>query len=366
MQIDHIHFYVRDAQQTRQWFVDRLGFQPLHREANPHTQLEMICSGAIRFVLSSPRSPASPVAQFLRFHPPGVVDVALEVPHVERFTQRALNCGAKLLHPLRQARYESGQMQWSQIAAWGTLRHTLIQRSGRTPLLPPNRDTWAAQTVPVTPVLPPTPVPFTTIDHVVLNVAAGDLHRAATWYQCVLGFEPRQQFRIQTERSALSSQVMVHPDGCVQLPLNEPTSTNSQIQEFLDCNGGAGVQHIALHTPGILTAVAQLRQREVAFLSVPPAYYQQLSQQQHLPKALIRAIAAQEILVDWPDPYPQALLLQTFTQPIFDQPTFFFELIERQSYQAENQWRSVAGFGERNFRALFEAIEREQAQRGTL
>ncbi|HAG82337.1 MAG TPA: 4-hydroxyphenylpyruvate dioxygenase, partial [Cyanobacteria bacterium UBA12227] len=202
---------------------------------------------------------------------------------------------------------------------------------------------------------------FTHIDHVVLNVAAGDLVRAVQWYKNVLGFQPQEQFTIQTENSGLCSQVMVHPVSGVQFPINEPTSPNSQIQEFLNVNGGAGIQHIALATDNIVDAIAQLRTWGVSFLDVPPSYYTQL--QQRYPNIDLsltewQEIASQKILVDWQENSPHALLLQTFTQPIFKQPTFFFEVIERR-LQAQ-------GFGEGNFRALFEAIEREQLKRGSL
>jgi 4-hydroxyphenylpyruvate dioxygenase len=153
---------------------------------------------------------------------------------------------------------------------------------------------------------------------------------------------------------------MLHPDGWVKLPINQPTSANSQIQEFLEVNRGPGVQHIALQTPNIVDAIAYLRQRGLPFLQVPRTYYTQLLHRQglQLSEAEIQEIAAQQILVDWEENSPEALLLQIFTQPIFEQPTFFFELIERRL--------QARGFGEGNFRALFEAIEREQMKRGSL
>jgi 4-hydroxyphenylpyruvate dioxygenase len=202
---------------------------------------------------------------------------------------------------------------------------------------------------------------FTGIDHVVLNVAVGDLEQALSWYEAVLGFQRQQTYTIETDRSGLRSQVMVHPDSGVQFPINEPTSPNSQIQEFLEINQGAGIQHIALQTPKIVEAIAKLRTLGLSFLAIPSAYYSQLStssQQLPLSPAELTEIAQQEILVDWQNDGSQALLLQTFTQPIFEQPTFFFELIERR--------QQAQGFGEGNFRALFEAIEREQLKRGSL
>jgi 4-hydroxyphenylpyruvate dioxygenase len=147
----------------------------------------------------------------------------------------------------------------------------------------------------------------------------------------------------------------------LQFPINEPTSASSQIQEFLDVNRGSGIQHIALQTPQIVNAIAQLRDLGLIFLHIPPSYYTELKLKYPtlpLSPAKLDEIAAQEILVDWQDKSKQALLLQTFTQPIFKEPTFFFELIERR--------QEAQGFGEGNFRALFEAIEREQIKRGSL
>jgi 4-hydroxyphenylpyruvate dioxygenase len=197
----------------------------------------------------------------------------------------------------------------------------------------------------------------------VLNVPAGDLERAVAWYENILDFQPQQMFKIKTDRSALHSQVMVSRNGNVQIPINEPASGNSQIQEFLDVNQGAGIQHIALKTTNIVSAIAQFRASGLSLLSVPQTYYKRLQQRPRLPLSSqeFEAIAQQEILVDWKeDTSLEAqqnipLLLQIFTQPIFGQPTFFFEFIERR-YQ-------VQGFGEGNFRALVEAIESEQIKR---
>ncbi|MCV3216491.1 VOC family protein, partial [Plectonema radiosum NIES-515] len=196
--------------------------------------------------------------------------------------------------------------------------------------------------------------------HIVLNVAVGDLERAVTWYEEVLDFQPQQAFKIKTDRSALYSRVMLSRDGGVQLPINEPASVHSQIQEFLDVNRGAGIQHIALQTPNIVDAIALFRQNGLSLLPVPQSYYSQLKQRKKLPLSAfeLEAFARQQILVDWKEDTQKAVLLQIFTQPIFTQPTFFFEFIERR-FQAQ-------GFGEGNFQALFEAIEKEQIKRGSL
>ncbi len=373
MKLDHIHFYVEDATASRDWFVNHMGFQALASGASRDTLTTVVKSGAVYIVLSSPLTSASPVAQFLRVHPPGVADIAFVVSDLEGVMERAVANGAKVLQPVQQQQLAQGRWKWAKIAAWGSLTHTLIERLGNTPLLPIFADSEIT-----TEFFSPTQQQGTTtrglplhrtsdsglfsgIDHVVLNVATGDLERALSWYEEVLGFQRQQRFMIETENSGLRSQVMVHPASGVQFPINEPTSANSQIQEFLDVNQGPGIQHIALQTPQIVKAIAQLRHRGLSFLPIPSTYYTQLrTQHQGLPlsTAELEEIAAQQILVDWHNEASQALLLQTFTQPIFEQPTFFFELIERRS--------QAKGFGEGNFRALFEAIEREQLKRGSL
>lgn len=373
MKLDHIHFYVEDATASRDWFVNHMGFQALASGASRDTLTTVVKSGAVYIVLSSPLTSASPVAQFLRVHPPGVADIAFVVSDLEGVMERAVANGAKVLQPVQQQQLAQGSWKWAKIAAWGSLTHTLIERLGNTPLLPVFAESEITtefysstqQQGGTTRGLPLHRTSdsglFSGIDHVVLNVATGDLERALSWYEEVLGFQRQQRFMIETENSGLRSQVMVHPKSGVQFPINEPTSANSQIQEFLDVNQGPGIQHIALQTPQIVKAIAQLRHRGLSFLPIPSTYYTQLrTQHQGLPlsTAELEEIAALEILVDWHNEASQALLLQTFTQPIFEQPTFFFELIERR--------REAQGFGEGNFRALFEAIEREQLKRGSL
>jgi 4-hydroxyphenylpyruvate dioxygenase len=357
MKIDRIHFYVQDATASRDWFVRIMGFQEVAQMSCNHTRSYVVKSQAVYFALSSALTSASPVAEYLRLHPPGVVDVAFRVSDVEAVMEKAVNGGAKVLQPIQQQHLSGGYVKWGKIAAWGSLSHTLIEvRSNQSFLIPQ---------IPLAldkKLLTNEKEVFTGIDHVVLNVAAGDLERAVAWYENALGLHPQQSFAIQTEKSGLRSQVMVDPSRGVQLPINEPTSANSQIQEFLDVNRGAGIQHLALQTPDIVKAIAHLRDSGLSFLPVPSSYYTQLRQRhpkRDLPAAEWEAIAAQEILVDWhEEDASQALLLQTFTQPIFGEPTFFFELIER--------LKQARGFGEGNFRALFEAIEREQLKRGSL
>jgi 4-hydroxyphenylpyruvate dioxygenase len=336
MNIDHIHFFVEDARFWRDWFVQILGFQSLASSANRHTHREIVRSGAVTFWLSSALTQESPAARFLQQHPPGVVDVAFQVEDLPTTIAQARQAHAKILE-------SAGSYQ---ILGWGNLRHTLVETQPSI-----------AQ-----------PSTIRAIDHIVLNVARGELEPAVAFYEQVFGFQRQQSFAIRTDRSALCSQVLTHPHGSIKFPINEPVTPTSQIQEFLDLNSGAGIQHLALKTEGIVEAIAQFRQRGLAFLQVPWSYYEQLRQRPgfQLTETEWKAIAAQEILVDWQTEHSQALLLQAFTQPVFSQPTFFFELIERRRCWVGEVEKTAQGFGEANFQALFEAIEREQMKRGSL
>ncbi|NDJ16161.1 4-hydroxyphenylpyruvate dioxygenase [Myxacorys almedinensis] len=376
MQIDYVQFYVDDARSLRDWFTQAMGFWAVSSGGDTNTQHEVIRSGSIHFVLSSPRTTHSPVHQFLQAHPPGVVDVAFRVSDLEQVMHRAVTQGALVLQPICQFNQSQGRGKQATIAAWGTLQHTLTERTGMTSVFPQgdllisNAECYSFSFDYFNSGY------FSEIDHIVLNVAIGDLNAAVRWYRDVLGFEAQQRFEIQTNYSGLCSRVMQHPKTGVRFPINEPSSESSQIQEFLDLNRGAGVQHIALQTENLVSVVSALRnadgatalrQASVSFLQVPPCYYDQLRQRDGflLTPDELDAIADQQVLVDWQADMPEAILLQTFTQPIFQQPTFFFELIERRQYCIDQQMQYAQGFGEGNFRALFEAIEREQFKRGS-
>ena len=383
MEFDRIHFYVEDAPTLRDLFVSQLGFQAIASAANNNTSTEVVTNGSICFILSSPLTAASPVATWLKLHPPGVADIAFRVGNLESVMAQATTHGAKVLQPIQQ---KQDYLKFAKITGWGDLTHTLIEQ--KTPLtvgqlftILDQSDSANDKVIPFTTSsdrqLPITnyqsPITnsqslFTSIDHAVLNVETGDLELAVKWYQNTLGFQPQQNFEIQTEKSALRSRVMIHPRGSVQLPINEPASANSQIQEFLDANRGAGIQHIALQTNNILQVVTKLRSRGLPFLPVPSTYYSELRRQSenYLSSAEWEAIEVCQVLVDWQKNISEAMLLQIFTQPIFEQPTLFFELIERRKAWVKGQQIQAQGFGEGNFRALFEAIEREQIKRGSL
>lgn len=356
MQIDHVHFYTEAAEQQQAWFVQKWGLPA--SSPNAHLTLGQALEpaattavqvGPVRFQLSAPSSSSCPVAQYLARHPAGVADLAFRVANIEAVLQQAATLKVEILQPLHWRADRAGSYRTACVQGWGDLQHTLVERD--SPVVPSaasNASGWLG------------------IDHVVLNVEQGDLEQALSCYERLFGFQRRQNFAIQTAHSALCSQVLHHPSSGLQMAINQSASASSQIQEFLDWNRGSGIQHIALRVAEILPTIARLRRNGIAFLPIPASYYRQLSQRAgfglKLPEQ--QAIAEQEVLVDWQPDRPEALLLQAFTKPIFEQPTFFFELIERRASLQSQQ--PAEGFGEGNFQALFEAIEREQIKRGSL
>ena len=354
MKIDYIHFYLDDARRWRDWFVNSLHFHPVNDPLIPriqldnifHTHTEVVRSGSVCFVLSSPLSCASPVAQFLQKHPPGVADVAFSVENLEVAIARVQAGGAKILQAIEYEQRNEQYIKWSKIAAWGGLNHTLIERRN---LKQVEQGNFSA-------IISSDPY-YSAIDHVVLNVPTGYLKDAVNWYEQVFDFQAQQTFNIQTQRSALHSRVMVSSNGKIQFPINEPASKNSQIQEFIDLNRGAGIQHIALRTNNLVENIAQLSGSGLLFLPISQSYYADIQQRNGFPLSPeeLQAVSQQQILVDWNEEHPHKLLLQIFTQPIFGEPTFFFEFIERRC--------KAQGFGEGNFRALFKVMEQEQIRR---
>lgn len=320
MDIDHIHFFVEDTAQYRNYLIEKMGFQRSSHFKDAHTDTEVLKSGSIYFVLSSPLTHDSPVFDYLASHPPGVVDIALRVEAIQPFLAKVEPKNQAIFHH----QLPTGNLKWTQISGWGSLNHTLIENTASVSFCDVVFGQGAKQAPEKT--LQPT---LTHIDHVVLNVPVGMLNQAIDWYRHLFGFQVQQTFNIQTEYSGLKSQVLSLPNSQLYFNINEPTSANSQIQDFLDANRGSGIQHIALHTDHILQAVAQMRRMGQSFLAIPNAYYTQLRQRLAqrlrplLSSAEIQAVQAQQVLVDWQPEVPDALLLQIFTPPIFAQPTFF-------------------------------------------
>ena len=356
MKVDYIHFYLDDARVWRNWFVNSLNFYSLNTSLIPqiqsngisHTHTEVVRSGSVCFVLSSPVSDKSPVAKFLRKHPSGVADVAFNVGNLEEAIAKAKKGGAKIVAPIKWKHQNNEYIKWSKISAWGDLNHTLIERGSLISDCKANFSSKHSSNC-----------SYTAIDHIVLNIPTGYLKPAVTWYEQVFGFQPQQTFNIQTQHSALHSRVMVSSDGEIQFPINEPGSKNSQIQEFIDVNRGPGIQHIALRTNNLVESITQLNTNGLSFLPISQNYYADIQKRISFPLSSeeLTAIIQQKILVDWDEEDSHKLLLQIFTKPIFGEPTFFFEFIERRC--------KAQGFGEGNFRALFKVMEEEQIKRQT-
>lgn len=357
MNFEYLHLFVKNAASWRDWFIQKLDFWPISGEAIQQLGEFAVRHHHILILISSERSSRPEVGQFLQRYSEGVGDVAFRVQNLDAVVADFKSIGGFVTKPIQLLQTAKGNLRWCQVKGWGSLVHTLIESAEAKISALGDSPTPAAMSN----------LPWLAIDHAVLNVSPGELAQAVTWYE-YLGFEPQQQFVIETPRSGLRSIVLKHPDGEATLPINEPTSDNSQVQEFIDAHRGAGVQHVALKTRNLVQTIAQLRTRGLSFLSVPDAYYQQLRSRAGFwnDAGDWSAIAEQQILVDWPPEEPHTRLLQTFTQPLFDKPTFFWEFIERQSCQTPAGLKTAEGFGEGNFQALFEAIEREQQLRGSL
>lgn len=347
MEFHHIEFVVHRLEHWTKWFIHTLGFSPLEQgvPGTPHRSV-WLRHGRVLLRLSAPGSQTDGYGQYLQAHPPGILDVALTTSDLDGLLSHALARGGKLLQPPQLGWLGDTYGYWCRLGGWGSLRHTIVEPRLQKPAKPRQPDQLLAE-----------------IDHVVLNVGSHQLQSVARWYSSVFDLHPQQHFMIRTPNSGLNSQVMARDR--VQLPINEPTTENSQIQEFIVHNRGAGVQHVALRCPCLLTTVARLRPRGLKQLPVPPRYYQNLQQRPSYRRDVInlQQLQQQQLLVDWPKLQPTAVgarILQTFTPPLFELPTFFFELIERQPYTAAGSTQLTPGFGEANFQALFEVVEQQQ------
>ena len=344
MKIDHVHFYTRNAARTRDWFINNIGFKAIGNCINQHTHTELIALNSAFFLISSPLTASSPVAKYLDRHPPGVADVAFRVKNLGTIIERSRLLGVNIRQQIKLWRSERNSFKFAQIAGWQDLQHTLIEDSGnRGCCVPFSLEPSKAEQTCSSHV--------TNIDHVVLNVAQGKLNSAVKLYQELFDFRIQQSFDIQTSKSGLTSQALIDDVETVQFNINEPTTTNSQIQEFIDFNGGSGIQHLALRSQNLIADVAWMQQGELNFLDVPDTYYQGLEALPSLNSDEREAIAQHNILVDSNRASVDSLLMQIFSQPIFEQPTFFLEFIERRL--------EARGFGQGNFKALFEAVERQ-------
>jgi 4-hydroxyphenylpyruvate dioxygenase len=359
---DAVVFVVGNATQTAHYYQSAYGME-LVAYSGPETgnrdhKSYVLKSGSCRFVVSGGVAPDSPLLDHHRAHGDGVVDIALEVPDVDKCIAQAKAAGATVLEEPHDVSDEHGTVRMAAIAAYGDTRHSLVQRTDYTgPYLPGyEARTSTHQKRPGAPKRL-----FQALDHVVGNVELGKMDDWVTFYNKVMGFVNMAEFigdDIATDYSALMSKVVANGNHRVKFPLNEPAiaKKKSQIDEFLEFYRGPGAQHLALATNDIIATVDAMRGEGVEFLDTPDSYYEDPELRRRIGevRAPIEELQKRGILVDRDE---DGYLLQIFTRPIGDRPTVFFELIER---------HGSLGFGKGNFKALFEAIEREQERRGNL
>ena len=350
MKIERVHFYTRNAARTRDWFTRKIGFKAIATSINLHTHTEVIALNSICLILCSPINKTSPIAKYLNSHPSGVADIAFRVDSIEKIINRARNLGREILKPIQTYRCDRGEFKTVTILGWNDLQHTLIEvNRGKFDYCLEDLNLKLDNIYPKN-IYPNCPSSISDIDHIVLNVTSGKLKPAVDLYQALFGFQVRQSFNIQTAKSGLFSQALIDRQQEVQFNINEPTSANSQIQDFIDRNQGSGIQHLALRSSNLIADVAQMQQEGIDFLTVPDSYYERMQKLAWLNLEELDKIARLQILIDRGFNDSQSLLMQIFTQPIFEQPTFFLEFIERR--------QEAQGFGRGNFKALFEAIEK--------
>jgi 4-hydroxyphenylpyruvate dioxygenase len=360
--MDAVGFVVGNATQAAAFYQLALGMD-LEAYRGPETGTResksfVLRSGSARFVLTGAVDPTSPLADHHRRHGDGVVDLALEVPDVDRCIAHARSVGATVLVEPHDESDEHGTVRIAAIATYGETRHTLVDRSRyQGPYLPG----YVARTSTLSRSKGHPRRLFQAIDHCVGNVELGRMDEWVAFYNRVMGFTNMAEFigdDIATDYSALMSKVVASGNHRVKFPLNEPAiaAKKSQIDEYLEFYEGAGCQHIALATNDILRTVDILRDNGMEFLATPDSYYDDPELRARIGevRAPIEELKKRRILVDRDE---DGYLLQIFTKPVGDRPTVFFEFIER---------HGSLGFGKGNFKALFEAIEREQELRGNL
>jgi len=357
--MDAVVFAVGNAKQAAHWYSTAFGMQVV-AYSGPETgdrdhASYVLESGSARFVLRGPVHAGAPLAAHVARHGDGVTDLALEVPDVRAAYAYAVAHGATGLEGPHEVCDADGTVVLAAIATYGDTRHTLVDRSAYAgPYLP-----GFARRAPMVP--PPARRFVQAVDHCVGNVELGRMDDWVEFYHRVMGFTDMAEFvgdDIATDYSALMSKVVADGTRTVKFPLNEPATARrkSQIEEYLEFYGGPGVQHVALATGDILATVDAMRAAGVEFLETPDSYYDDPELRARIGEVRVpvEELKRRRVLVDRDE---DGYLLQIFTKPVQDRPTVFFELIER---------HGSLGFGKGNFKALFEAIEREQDIRGNL
>jgi 4-hydroxyphenylpyruvate dioxygenase len=352
--IHHVEFWVGNARQAAFFYRRGFGFSQtayagLETGQRDHTSY-VLNQGRIRFVLTTPLLPELPASEHLRCHGDGVRDIAFHVDDAEAAFAEAVRRGARPAVEPRELRDRHGTVRHAAIHTYGDTLHSFVSFEDYDgPFMPG----FVAREVPAE------SLGLLRIDHIVGNVELGRMDEWADWYSRVLGFDRFLSFDdkdIATEYSALMSVVMADDSQAIKFPINEPAPgrKKSQIDEYLEYYRGPGAQHIALQVQDICATVTGLRRNGIEFLRVPDTYYEALP---HRVEAIGEPVATLRDLGILVDRDQDGYLLQLFTRPVEDRPTLFFEIIER---------KGSRGFGKGNFRALFEAIEREQALRGNL
>jgi len=355
---DAIEFYVGNARQAAHYYRTAYGFDVV-AYAGPEHGVRDRCSyvleqNGIRFVMTAGLTADSPIAGHHARHGDGVKDVAFSVPDAEEAFRLAVERGAEPHREPYVIEDEHGKLVISAIRAYGETIHSFVDRSNYSGVYAPGYKPTKHQR-------PADPMGLQYVDHVVCNVDLGEMDKWAEYYADIMGFTQLHHFddeQISTEYTALMSKVLWDGSGRIKLPINEPAEgrKKSQIEEYLDFYGAAGVQHMALATDDIVATVRKMREAGVRFLTTPKSYYEELKRR--LDWSTINADLGEleelGILADQDD---EGYLLQIFTKSVQDRPTVFYEIIER---------HGSLGFGVGNFQALFEAIERDQALRGNL
>lgn len=358
--MDAVVFAVGNAKQAAHYYSTAFGMKRVAysgpENGSRETASYVLESGSARFVFTTVIKASTEHGRFLADHVAehgdGVVDLAIEVPDARAAYAYAVEHGATGLAEPYELKDEHGTVVLAAIATYGKTRHTLVDRSAYNgPYLPGY--------VAAEPIVEPTPRRFQAIDHCVGNVELGKMDQWVSFYNNVMGFTNMKEFvgdDIATEYSALMSKVVADGTRKVKFPLNEPAiaKKKSQIDEYLEFYNGPGVQHIALATNDIVATVRAMRAAGVQFLDTPDSYYDTLGEWVGETRVPIDTLRELKILADRDE---DGYLLQIFTKPVQDRPTVFFEMIER---------HGSMGFGKGNFKALFEAIEREQEKRGNL
>lgn len=353
---DYVEFYVGNAKQASHYYRTAFGFQ-LVGYKGPETGTRdrasyLLQQNKVRLVLTSALAPDSPIAAQVNLHGDGVHDIALWVDNAREAFELAVERGARPAQSPTVLRDGAGEVVIAGIHTYGDTIHSLVERRNyRGPFLPGYQ--------PVTPRYSPAPVGLQYVDHCVGNVELGAMNKWVNFYQDVMGFRNLISFDdkdISTEYSSLMSKVVASGNDRIKFPINEPAQgrKKSQIDEYLEFYRGPGVQHLAIATDDIVKTVSALRDRGVEFLQVPKTYYDTVKDRVGRIDEDIVPLRELGILVDRDD---EGYLLQIFSKPVQDRPTLFYEIIQR---------KGAKSFGKGNFKALFEAIEREQAARGNL